>query len=112
VLRQTAARLSASVRGTDTVARLAGDEFTVILENLQDPAADAEAVATKIVEAMQVAFPVAGTDVQVTASVGLVLYDPTVSTASVAELLRKADDEMYAVKRAGRNAFRLATAEA
>ncbi|HEU4851005.1 MAG TPA: GGDEF domain-containing protein [Telluria sp.] len=112
VLKQTAARLTACVRGTDTVARLAGDEFTVILENLQDPAVDAAAVARKIVEAMQPAFSIGGTEVRVTASVGLVLHDPAVSTTTVPELLRKADDEMYAVKRAGRNAFSLSEAEA
>ncbi len=103
VLVQTARRLTSAVRSSDTVARLAGDEFTVILENLADPA-DAAWLAEKILQAMRAPFTLGAAQSGVTASVGLVLHDSAVDSDDVAELLRKADDAMYAAKRSGKNA--------
>jgi diguanylate cyclase (GGDEF)-like protein len=103
VLVQTALRLTSAVRSSDTVARLAGDEFTVILENLADPA-DAAVVAKKILDAMRAPFATCDVYSRVTASVGLVLHDSAVDGNDVAELLRKADEAMYAAKRSGKDA--------
>ena len=103
VLMQTALRLTSAVRSSDTVARLAGDEFTVILENLAN-AADAAPVAEKILEAMRAPFATGDAQSRVTASVGLVLHDSAVDGDDVAELLRRADEAMYAAKRSGKDA--------
>jgi diguanylate cyclase (GGDEF)-like protein/PAS domain S-box-containing protein len=101
LLTIAAERLLGAVRSVDTVARLAGDEFTVILEGLNEPA-DAEAVALKLVEAMRPAMRLGGSLVHVSTSVGLALLEPGDDAAS---LLRRADQALYAAKRAGRDRY-------
>ena len=110
LLIQFAHRLITLVRKTDTVARLAGDEFTVIVEVLTQPQQDAAAVAEKIVASMQQPFQVAGQQVMVTVSVGVVLHDAMTAAEQpdMAELLRRADAEMYGAKHAGKNTYRMA----
>lgn len=105
LLKQTAFRLANAVRKSDTVARLGGDEFTIVLEDPKRPRADAERVAAKIVEAMRVPFAIAGVELHVSVSVGLVVHQAGDGHIEVTEMLRLADDAMYAVKRAGKNAF-------
>lgn len=112
LLTETAARLLAVVRDADTVARLAGDEFTIILESLGNPAADAVTVAHKLVSALQAPFLIDGREARVTASIGLVIHDMARGDIGIADLLRRADDQMYAVKRSGKNAFRACVAGA
>ena len=102
LLRIAAKRLLAAVRSVDTVARLAGDEFTVILEGLAAPA-DAEAVAMKLVEAMRPPMRLGGSLVHVSTSVGLALLEP--GDSDPASLLRRADEALYAAKRAGRDRY-------
>ena len=102
LLRIAAKRLLAAVRSVDTVARLAGDEFTVILEGLAEPA-DAEAVAMKLVEAMRPPMRFGGSIVHVSASVGLALLEP--GDSDPASLLRRADEALYEAKRAGRDRY-------
>ena len=102
LLRIVAERLLATVRGVDTVARLAGDEFTVILEGLAEPA-DAEVVAMKMVEALRPPMRIGADLVSVSTSVGLaVLSDADVDAAS---LLARADEALYEAKRAGRDHY-------
>ena len=102
LLRIVAERLLATVRGVDTVARLAGDEFTVILEGLAEPA-DAEVVAMKMVEALRPPMRIGDDLVSVSTSVGLaVLADADVDAAS---LLARADEALYEAKRAGRDRY-------
>ena len=102
LLRIVAERLLATVRGVDTVARLAGDEFTVILEGLTEPA-DAEVVAMKMVEALRPPMRIGDDLVSVSTSVGLaVLADADVDAAS---LLARADEALYEAKRAGRDRY-------
>ena len=107
MLVEAATRLSSAVRKSDTVARLAGDEFTIILENLGNSEADAEAITAQVVEVMRAPFMVAGQAAKITASIGLVVHAPHQNHADVAELLSRADDAMYEAKRSGKNAFRV-----
>lgn len=101
VLRQFGKRLVACVRETDFVARLAGDEFVIVLEGLGQPEA-ARAVARKIVEAMRPFFVVEGCDRAVSTSVGVAISDGKHDAEAI---LRNADAALYQAKRAGRGGF-------
>ncbi len=101
LLKQFAKRLSAVVRKTDTVSRLAGDEFTILLEELVAPQLDTQAVAEKIIAAMQPPFLLGDQSVKVTASIGLAIY--IAGEFNLEELLRRADDAMYRAKNSGKN---------
>lgn len=105
LLIQVAERLSSVVRKSDTVARLAGDEFTVILENLAHPDEDARLIAEKIVNAIRAPFPIGGRSATVTASVGLSIHDAHEGDIEVSEFLQQADERMYAAKQGGKNKF-------
>jgi diguanylate cyclase (GGDEF)-like protein len=74
----------------------------VILENLGEPA-DAEAVATKLVETLREPASIAGVSLQITVSVGLAVLEP--GEADPASLLRRADKALYDAKRRGRNRY-------
>jgi diguanylate cyclase (GGDEF)-like protein len=102
LLRIVSERLLSTVRGVDTVARLAGDEFTVILEGLAEPA-DAEVVAMKMVEALRPPMRIGDAVVSVSTSVGLAVLEP--SDVDAASLLRRADEALYEAKRAGRDRY-------
>lgn len=102
LLRQVGQRLLGAVRVSDTVVRLAGDEFVVLLEPVSDPALDPPAVAAKIAAAIGgQPFALEAASVQVSVSIGAALYAPRSGT-TVEELLASADSAMYAAKRAGR----------
>ena len=107
VLKIFAERLVASVRETDTVARLAGDEFVVILESLHTPA-EPQFIARKILATMGRPFDVAGVPLKVTTSIGIVWQAD--GHAQPSELLAMADKALYEAKDGGRNTFRLASA--
>ena len=102
VLQEFARRLVGSVRGTDTVARLAGDEFVVVLEGL-NIGPEAEQVARKILRSMTRPFEVGGTTLSVTTSIGVVVSGAGPEEA--ADLLTRADEALYRAKRSGRNTF-------
>jgi len=102
LLRVFAQRLVTTVRKSDTVARLAGDEFTVILEELHD-VADAQALADKLVAAVREPVVLAGRTVQVTTSIGVAMCHP--EEADGAALLRRADAALYEAKRRGRDGW-------
>ena len=103
LLQGVAQRISSCVRETDTVARLAGDEFVVILPH---PAAleDAAIVAKKIVAALAEPFFLEGHEVKTGPSIGIALYP--LDAAEDEELLKLADLAMYAAKHQGRNQYR------
>lgn len=103
VLREIARRLMACIRGEDTVARLSGDEFTMILGGLEGPA-NAEEVAQRIVRSLSQPISCDGQDLAVTASVGIALYPGDAETRE--GLVRCADKAMYAVKQSGRAGYR------
>ena len=105
VLVEYARRLLASVRGTDKVARLAGDEFVLVIENLSGPQA-AATVAEKIVQRIgEQPFVVEGQTISVTTSIGIAFHWAADSSATAEELLARADAALYNAKAAGRNRF-------
>jgi diguanylate cyclase (GGDEF)-like protein len=89
------------VRKTDSVFRLAGDEFTVLLESMTDTFTDARQVADKIVAEVSRPVAVDGRFAGVGASIGIAVFTPQCS-ASPEELIKEADRQMYAAKRAGK----------
>ncbi|WP_034349272.1 two-component system response regulator [Noviherbaspirillum massiliense] len=95
LLRQVAARISASVRESDVVARLGGDEFVVLMEGLPDYA-DAAQVAKKIVHATGEVFQVGPHKLKSTVSVGIGLYPQDGKSAQA--LMKNADLAMYHAK--------------
>ncbi len=98
-------RLKRAVRHTDTVFRLAGDEFVVMLEGLQS-AAEAEKVAQKILDAMKDPVHLAGQPFVASTSIGIAML-PDVETTAQA-LLAMADQALYEVKRTQRGQYRFA----
>lgn len=108
LLQAVAKRLLGAVRRGDTVARLSGDEFTIVLADLAQ-VDDAARVAQKILDAFAGPLPVAGRDLFVSASLGITLYP--FDTSDQRELLRNADIAMYRAKEQGRNNFQFYAAE-
>ncbi|WP_395316182.1 diguanylate cyclase domain-containing protein [Variovorax sp. UC74_104] len=105
VLTEYARRLQGCVRGTDMVARLAGDEFVLVLEGLSAPEA-AAVVAEKVVDRVHTPpFVVDGQRVDVTTSIGIAFHRATGSSATAEELLARADVALYNAKAAGRDRF-------
>ncbi|HET8773815.1 MAG TPA: EAL domain-containing protein [Thermoanaerobaculia bacterium] len=108
LLLEMARRLRVCVRDDDTVARIGGDEFTIILAELRHPE-DALTVAQKVLGAVQLPLTIVGMPIVVTASVGISLYPG--DGADPEALLRNADSAMYRAKEAGRNTYQLCTDE-
>ena len=102
VLVEFARRLKDAVRATDTVARLAGDEFVVIFESLSDPALP-DVMGQKILAAMQGEFALDEHFVAVSTSVGIAVGGAQGSTME--HFLATADAALYAAKEAGRGRF-------
>ena len=105
VLKEFAARLSANVRASDTVARVAGDEFVIIFEQVAH-VEEAARMALKIVEAVRLPFSVADADMAVTTSIGLALHHG--EGESAAALVARADSALYAAKHNGRDGYAIA----
>ena len=98
VLRQVAERLTQLLRGNDTVARLGGDEFVILAGGLQQPEAVA-GLCERILSVVALPIAVAGTTVQVSASIGFSLFPD--DSRSAETLLEQADRAMYQAKRSG-----------
>jgi len=107
LLEALARRLSERLREGDTLGRLGGDEFLVVLENLEHPE-DAAAVAQTLIQLLERPFTLpSGHEVYVGASIGISLYPN--DGASVTELIKYADVAMYQAKEQGRNTTRFYT---
>jgi diguanylate cyclase (GGDEF)-like protein len=103
LLLSVAGRLSACTRDIDTVARLAGDEFTILLENISSQE-DLDILCNRIIEAMGFPLQIMGREVFITASIGTAICPDDDTDAN--NLLVKADAAMYQAKRSGRNTYR------
>ena len=108
LLRQVSERLTGCVRSGDTVGRLSGDEFAIVLSNLAGPD-DASLVAQKIMATLARPFNLYGKEVFVSASIGITLF-PT-DSQDQDTLIQNADTAMYRAKELGRNSFRFYTPE-
>ena len=102
VLKATADRIRNEIRETDTVARIGGDEFVIILSRLPDTAI-AERIAGSLIEEIVRPIQIESNSVAVSASIGISLYPEDGATAEA--LIRAADKAMYQVKREGKNSF-------
>ncbi|WP_153108813.1 putative bifunctional diguanylate cyclase/phosphodiesterase [Propionivibrio limicola] len=103
LLIEIAARISESLRGTDTLSRQSGDEFVLLLANLAEP----DAIVTflgELMERLHEPFDIEGKEVTTSLSAGIVIYPE--DGADFATLLKKADMAMYRAKEAGRNTYR------
>jgi len=108
LLKQVGARLESAVRTADTVARISGDEFAIVLTDLVRPE-DAALVAQKIIDDLGMPVDVDGREVFVTASVGIATYPADGIEAET--LIGAADAAMYRAKQLGRNTYQFFTAE-
>jgi diguanylate cyclase (GGDEF)-like protein/PAS domain S-box-containing protein len=102
LLVQTAHRLRATVRAEDFVARIGGDEFTILLEDMCQ-VEDAERMAAKVLAALGEAVDLLGQRVGASASVGIAFFPQHGHDADA--LMRSADRAMYRAKQAGRRTF-------
>jgi len=103
ILREVAARLQQSVRESDTVARMGGDEFTLILHSIDSPQ-DAAHVAEKVTRAISAPFCEDDREWTLSTSIGISLYPRDGDTRE--SLLNMADKAMYEVKHSGKNSYR------
>ena len=102
VLKEVARRLSACVREPDMVARLAGDEFAILIEQVQTPETVSR-IAQRVLQSMRPAMAAGGRELQISVSVGIAIIDD--SYDSTDRILHDADLALYGAKAAGRNRF-------
>ncbi len=102
LLKDVATRLTECLGKSDTIARLGGDDFTILLENLKN-LQDLEHIAQTIIDAMQTSFDLNGHETFVTASIGISVYPA--DGLDIDTLLKNADAAMYRAKEAGRNNY-------
>lgn len=108
LLKEVGERLTGSIRAVDTAARVGGDEFVVILEDLagtsEEAAARAGSVAEKILSSICQPYVLAGRECRSTASMGITVFGEGKESSSA--ILQQADIAMYQAKAAGREAIR------
>lgn len=102
LLIDTSNKISQCVRDTDTVARMGGDEFTVILSQISDPVF-AGKVAESIIQKLTEPFDIGGTEVRISASIGIAFYPSDGDTPET--LLKQADVALYRAKNSGRGRY-------
>lgn len=104
LLKHVARRLIGSVRTNDTVGRLGGDEFTIILESIEQ-AKDAEIIAENLVQVLSRRFHIDGNDLFISCSIGITIYP--LHALDSQNLLKNADMAMYKAKNIGRNNYQM-----
>lgn len=107
LLKGIAGRLRRAVRGKDTVARIGGDEFVIVMEDIWTR--DVEIAAARIVKELSSTFFIDERPLHATCSVGISLYPENGNDRET--LIRYADQAMYAAKESGRNTYRFFSAE-
>jgi len=101
VLQEAARRLLSTARGSDTVARVGGDEFVLLMEDM--PAtADCVFLARRLLEALERPFELLNRQIRISGSIGIVIFP---DHGQVDKLVARADAAMYAAKRAGGNSY-------
>ena len=108
LLIETANRLQQTVREIDTVARLSGDEFTIILGNISDQLS-VQPVCQELLDALARPFQLENEKVFLTASIGVTFYPQ--DSKNIESLQRNADQAMYAAKAEGSNRYNFFTPE-
>ncbi|MBF0342737.1 MAG: EAL domain-containing protein [Nitrospirae bacterium] len=108
LLKEVAFRLQSILRKSDTVARMGGDEFTIILTSIRD-VNDVTSVANKVIEIINKPFYLKGHECGVGTSIGITIYPH--DGDNIETLLGNADTAMYIAKKDTKNAFRLFTPE-
>jgi two-component system, cell cycle response regulator len=103
LLKSVADRLKCCVREVDTVARMGGDEFTIILEGVASEE-NITVVAKRIVEAIAAPFEIKNRQISVGVSIGITVYPH--DDKEIDDLLKHADDAMYQAKQRGGSGFR------
>lgn len=113
LLQQIAGRLSRVVRETDTVARVGGDEFVILLENLNEDLTvartEARQIAAKALQVMAEPFDLEGLAYTTSGSIGIAMFNQSEITLDT--LMRQADEAMYTAKHAGKNTVHLYDAD-
>ncbi|WP_031482865.1 sensor domain-containing diguanylate cyclase [Maridesulfovibrio frigidus] len=110
VLQETAKRLLSCVRKVDTVARIGGDEFLIVLNELNSKE-DMETIAGKIVTSIAMPFIHKSNQVTVGASVGIAVCTASCSQKDIEGLIKQADEAMYSIKKTGKNGYAFAESE-
>jgi diguanylate cyclase (GGDEF)-like protein len=108
LLKQTAKRLTALLRAEDTVARIGGDEFVILLPQVMDEM-QVKVTVEKILSRLIEPFAIADITLQVSASIGVALYPTHEENAD--NLIKCADRAMYSAKRKGRNCYAIYNVE-
>lgn len=108
LLRDFAVRLKECIRDEDSVARLAGDEFLILLEDVEG-ANGASSTAQRILDVVQEAFHIDDHQIVITISIGISIYPEHGTDAN--NLIKNADAAMYVAKASGRGLFRFFTPE-
>jgi len=106
LLKAAAVRLNHALRSVDTIARISGDEFVILLNGLQN-ADEAGHIAQKIIENMSQHFLIHGHEIYIGCTIGISIYPN--DGVEISELMKKADLAMYAGKEAGRNQYQYFT---
>lgn len=102
LLKQASKRFQATMREEDMLARVGGDEFGIILSDVNN-AKDAALTAQKIIDCLKEPFLLNGQEVNITPSIGVAIYPSAGETVS--DLLKSADEAMYHAKNNGKNNF-------
>jgi diguanylate cyclase (GGDEF)-like protein len=108
LLREIATRLRSSIREGDVVARIGGDEFTIVLQELEKKE-DAAAMAQRVLRIIAEPMEVDGQRLYITASIGITIYPDDGEDPET--LLKNADNAMYRAKAVGRNTYEMSTQE-
>lgn len=104
LLKEVAQRLRANIRESDTVARMGGDEFTIILNNLHD-IEGVSCMAEKLITAINQPIDLGGNTCNVGASIGIAVYPD--HAGNISDLINAADSAMYQAKANGKNKYEI-----